>query len=112
MSRYRVALRDKEPDFSPKDDYGKPTPLKIIKYSTRFDEQKKDFKHTWAVIHDNRILCQGIREYPYMIFYPIEWNNYTACKSWVDKGCIADIQESFQNLAICFRKEIILRVDI
>jgi len=69
----------------------------------------------WAVRHGEKVLCQliktdsGIDHEPFpvkiitvKIAYPVVWKTYSACEEWISEGCIADIQEAHQNLAIRF----------
>ena len=65
-------------------------------------------KNTWMVINKKEeVLCQGIRHYPYIVYYPILWNNYHSCEEWIKSGCMADIQENHSNLNCGFRKSMI-----
>ncbi len=74
-----------------------PSRLSIVKYI-----YYKDGTWSWAIIcDDGRILCQGVREYPFMIFHPIQFDHEKAEK-WVEKGYIAELQEGLTNLAVGF----------
>lgn len=74
-----------------------PSRLSIVKYIYHKDET-----YSWAIIcDDGKVLCQGIREYPYMIFHPILWD-YKKAEKWIEKGYIGNLQEGLSNLAVGF----------
>lgn len=69
-------------------------------------------KRYWAVVNEeNKVLCQGVRDFPFMIYYPILWRDYVAAAKWTESGCIADIQEAHTNLHVRFTNQQIVRVD-
>jgi hypothetical protein len=54
-------------------------------------------------------LCFWESHYDCIIYYPIRFNDKAAAQRWVEKGCIAEIQEGMGILHVgftveCFRK--------
>jgi hypothetical protein len=83
-----------------------PKELTIIHWSKEWSNKAHEFiNHKWVVAHGEKILCQGIPEYPYIIYEPIKWVRFQECLDWVNTGCIADIQEGLTNLNILFTEK-------
>ena len=82
----------------------------VVKYySLGGPNEKRD--QGWAVACDDKFLCYGIKEYPFMIFYVLTWKTHADAEKWMKEGCIADIQESLQNLHVGFESRQCARLD-
>jgi hypothetical protein len=75
--------------------------LKIVEYN--LDPLK------WIVLRekDLAVLCESVKKFPYIVYFPIKWTNYQACEEWVKTGSIGEIQEDFSNLNIGFVKSFV-----
>lgn len=88
----------------------KPENLKVLEFSSKYDEKTSLFSHTWIVIDTLtlEVVCQGIRVYPYYLYHPIQWVSYEEAQNWINQGgCIGDLQEGLSNLNVSFKKEFI-----
>lgn len=56
---------------------------------------------------DATVLCVGICRYGMTIYDPVKWRKYDDAQRWIDKGCMAEIQESYMILDCGFRKELL-----
>jgi hypothetical protein len=85
-------------------------------YTKKWDKNHTSYtieneQHSWIVIdvRNKKVLCEssdahftgGLR---YILQFPIEWKKYEDCVKWIGEGTIGDLQESFQNLQIGFKK--------
>jgi len=68
------------------------------------------FKDYSIVIHINKgMLCVLVkRSYKYAIYEPIKFKSADEAWNWVNSGCISEIQESFSELSVSFRTEMIV----
>ena len=78
--------------------------LSILQYGCKYTNEKKFHDFSWVIVHEDKILCQGIKKYPFIIYHPIIWKDHKAAEVWIESGSIAEIQESFTNLNIGFHK--------
>jgi len=62
------------------------------------------------VIHDDiGILCVKYRDrFYYKLYQPVQFTDVEKAQKWVNSGCIAEIQENFNELDVGFRKEMII----
>lgn len=47
-------------------------------------------------------LCQGFRTYEGTTFHPIVFKDKISANKWIEKGCIAELQEGLSNLKVGF----------
>lgn len=74
-----------------------PDRLSTVKYLSR-----EDGTSSYVIVCDEgKVLCQGIRRYPWMMFFPITWNRKRA-EEWIASGNIGELQEELTNLAVGF----------
>ncbi len=61
-------------------------------------------KSSWIVIDKSTgyVLSQGIYNFPFIIYEPIEWSKLEQCERWCNFGFISEIQEDFGNLNVKF----------
>jgi len=59
-----------------------------------------------AVYHpEHGVRCYGEHSWDVAIFHPVLFKDKAAAYKWIESGCIAEIQESFHNLNVCFTKQ-------
>jgi hypothetical protein len=56
---------------------------------------------------EHGVLCYGECHWDVILYYPVLFKDARAAQQWIEKGCIAEIQESFHNLLVGFRKMMI-----
>lgn len=68
------------------------------------------YDKTAIVIHkDIGVLCVLYRRrYDYKLYEPVKFNDAEKAQKWINSGCIAILQESFSELDIGFRIEMIV----
>jgi hypothetical protein len=82
------------------------TNLKVIKS----DDRVQLGEYRWIIIDitDNSVLCYGTKPLAGLMFFtPVRWIENFAAQKWIENGCIANIQESFQNLNCGFVREFV-----
>jgi hypothetical protein len=85
--------------------------LIIVEWSSKWNDEQNGFSDfRWVIVHKNKILCQGMKRYPFIIYSPILWKDHKAAKEWIESGSIGELQESFSNLNVSFSKNFLERL--